>query len=691
MLLAMNGFRTFARGDLRPWLSLCSSALLALTAILTAYCNANAAEAAEPATVEQAERLLDLRTFPMLEGGKVAGRQSLGIVMYEAPGEAATAFEFLRKQLTMRGWKELPGGYKDANNASGGFQKQGFNMAVSTSSADGAEKSGRVNVTLVNHGNVDLAKLPTPPGVKPFSSYPGQTSYLTEAKVPETAEACRKLLVDAGWEPYGTASADPQSPMLYFKRNAIRLMAWISTAPAQGNKTVIQYSTDLLSADLPMPLDAPDPRYDDTQKTVRFDWPGEDGSKVIEFYQTRLTDKNWKATTDHPITDDSKGTQFLIFRNPQGDLISLDLQKFTDIVRVIVRHQSAAEVAESDRLFKEEIARRKLEKERRQITVDVPLPATAGKLKQPQPDSFEFTLGKGQSAGAFEALREHFVNLGWSEAEGTSTDATVGRMEFKKGESVIRFRYFDIGIGDAELSVNGSEGVTLAPKVSKDKLPPVADKPVADKPTAGKSSAAKRPTIADIPGIGELPAGVELPEMPAEVGDLLKSLNNSKGAASGGKNGKPQQAPAGKSPATAGNPAKVAEISIPAFATSVEYNKTTKMIKLTSSSDVGTLAEFFRKELGDKGWAEPGKPLINEGTAILKLSRGEALLTIFVHKQDDGSDATITCNGVVWDVTPASRVAPKKTGQPRTAPPSGSAPAPRKSAAAAKGGQGAGR
>jgi len=682
----MNHFRMFARVDLRPRLLLISSALLALTTILALDLVAGAAE---PATVEQAERLLDLRTFPMLEGGKVAGRQSLGIVMYEAPGEAASGFEFLRKQLTMRGWKELPGGYKDANNASGGFQKQGFNLAVSTSSADGAEKSGRVSVTLVNHGNVDLAKLPTPPGVKPFSSIPGQTSYLTEAKVPETAEACRKLLVDAGWEPYGTASADPQSPMLYFKRNAIRLMAWISTAPAQGNKTVIQYSTDLLSADLPMPLDAPDPRYDDTQKTVRFDWPGEDGSKVIEFYQTRLTDKNWKATTDHPITDDSKGTQFLIFRNPQRDLISLDLQKFTDIVRVIVRHQSAAEVAESDRLFKEEIAHRKLEKERRQITVDVPLPATAGKLKQPQPDSFEFTLGKGQCAGAFEALREHFVNSGWSEAEGTSTDATVGRMEFKKGESVIRFRYFDIGIGDAELSVNGSEGVTLAPKVSKDKQPPVADKPVAEKPPADK-----RPTIADIPGVGELPAGVELPEMPAEVGDLLKSLNDSKGgpaggSPSGGKNGKPQQTPAGKAPPAAAKPVKVAEIPIPPFATSVEYNKTSKMIKLKSSSDVATLAQFFRKELGDKGWAEPGRPLINEGTAILKLSRGDALLTIFVHKQDDGSDATITCKGVVWDVTPASRAAAKKTGQPRTAPPSGSAPAPRKPAAAAKGGQGA--
>src|SRR6185503_15330595 len=117
---------------------------------------------------------------------------------------------------------------------------------------------------------------PVPPGVKPFYAHGGETSYLTTVKVPETAKACRELLLAAGWEPYGTAGDEATSPMMYFKRNAIRLMAWISTAPAQDNKTVIRYSTELMSADLPVPPDAPDPRYNDSDGTLRYDWPGED-------------------------------------------------------------------------------------------------------------------------------------------------------------------------------------------------------------------------------------------------------------------------------------------------------------------------------------------------------------------------------------------------------------------------------
>src|SRR5262249_36054260 len=147
------------------------------------------------------------------------------------------------------------------------------------------KKAGWATVMLVNYGNVPTEKLPVPPGVKPFYPTPTGASYITEAPVAETAEACRKLLVDKGWETYGTASSDPESPMLYFKRNAVRLLAWVSKAPAEGNKTVIRYSTELLSADLPIPPDAPDPRYDDYQKSISFDWPDEKGEPVVKFYQ----------------------------------------------------------------------------------------------------------------------------------------------------------------------------------------------------------------------------------------------------------------------------------------------------------------------------------------------------------------------------------------------------------------------
>jgi hypothetical protein len=61
--------------------------------------------------------------------------------------------------------------------------------------------------------------------------------YVTEAPVENTKEACRKLLLAEGWVPYG-AAGDTQS----FKQNAVRLSATVSSAPAQGGKTMISYS-----------------------------------------------------------------------------------------------------------------------------------------------------------------------------------------------------------------------------------------------------------------------------------------------------------------------------------------------------------------------------------------------------------------------------------------------------------------
>ena len=172
--------------------------------LLLILVNRTVAAPVEPATVEAAARLLDLRTFPVMEEATESGRRTLGMLMYDAKGDAKTAYDFQRKQLSQRGWKELKGGYQDATNASGQFTKDGYTVAVSTSGAVGEpEKQGWSHVTVINHGNVSTSSLPVPKGVKPFYSLGGETSYLTESKVDETAAACRELLLAAGWEPYG--------------------------------------------------------------------------------------------------------------------------------------------------------------------------------------------------------------------------------------------------------------------------------------------------------------------------------------------------------------------------------------------------------------------------------------------------------------------------------------------------------
>ena len=55
------------------------------------------AKLAEPATGEEAAKVLDLRTIPIMEGAKTRSERTLGLLMYEAKGTPKAAFEFHRQ------------------------------------------------------------------------------------------------------------------------------------------------------------------------------------------------------------------------------------------------------------------------------------------------------------------------------------------------------------------------------------------------------------------------------------------------------------------------------------------------------------------------------------------------------------------------------------------------------------------
>src|SRR5262249_30747029 len=160
---------------------------------------------------------------------------------------------------------------------------------------------------------------------------------------------------------------------------AIQIQSWVMTTPPEGGKTLIRYSAELLQVDLPAPPFVADREYTDFQKTLRFDAPSDKTDATIAFYQERLPKLGWKATTEKPIKDDRTKSQFLIYRNAAKELLSLDLEQFTGIVRVKLSHLTEAEVAEEERRAKEHAEKENLaEAERnKKFTVTVPLPADA--------------------------------------------------------------------------------------------------------------------------------------------------------------------------------------------------------------------------------------------------------------------------------------------------------------------------
>ncbi|WP_074304391.1 hypothetical protein [Singulisphaera sp. GP187] len=403
-----------------------------------------------PATVVEAAKTLDLATFPLMDQAEPLTSRRLAGLSYNVPGSVKRVFEVQQKQLADRSWTELPNRYVSDQSASATFTRDGFSLSLMIYPPG---KPGMVNVSLLNHGNVELGKLPVPPGVKPFYGGPVSTSYLTDSPVAETVEACRKLLLGSGWEPYGEAG-----DTRFFKQNAVRLAARVSSAPAQGGKTVIDYSTLLMSVDLPAPVETDGLQYADVTKQLLFDTQAT-GNDVVDYYRRTLAKSAWEATTEAPFQAGFKNV--MIFRNPQKDLLTLELDaiKGTGKNRIILKHQSAAEVAEIDRRIQAEAEQLEIEKKKPLPKLVLILPEEAKNVKQTK-TKIEFQVAAKRAKPVAEMWRAQFVKDGWEAKPGRLDDAG-GLLFFSKGSlHSLTLSYTDLRYLPAEVSIRAT-GVEL--------------------------------------------------------------------------------------------------------------------------------------------------------------------------------------------------------------------------------------
>ena len=286
--------------------------------------------------------------------------------------------------------------------------------------------------------------------------------YYTDAALPATADACRNLFVAQGWTPYGKAGDSD-----FFKQNAILATATVSSAPAQGGKSMIQYSNQLISADIPAPPNVEDLRYVDEPPELTFATTNQ--AAVVDFYRKTLAAAGWKSTMDKMVDVDEKPT--MIFRNPAKEMITLAVpyDYGSGKLGVSVRFQSATELAERDRKMKEMAPRLRAEAEAKAAKeakeaaelaeknkppkVAVTLPAGAKDVKQTN-DSIKFTLGKGKAKAAIESLRGQFRDAGWKE-EHASMAAMAGTLSFsKEGGGSVTVTYSDTGFMPTEISLS---------------------------------------------------------------------------------------------------------------------------------------------------------------------------------------------------------------------------------------------
>jgi hypothetical protein len=420
-----------------------------------------------PATVEQAAKVLDLSAFPLMEGAKPPGSRQMANLSYLASGDVKTGFEFNRKALLAQGWKELPNSSVTEQAASAMFGRGGFVVSLSVSPSG---EAGKLYVMLQNMGNVKPGKLPVPPGAKVVYVGDPTAMYSTDAAVPATVDTCRNLLVAQGWVPYGNAGDSAT-----FKQNAILVTATVSSAPAQGGKTMIQYSTQQMSADIPAPPNVEDLRYADEPPELSFATTASQ-EDVVDSCRKTLASAGWKSTMDKLVDIDEKPT--MIFRNPAKDMLTLTMWGGPGGKQLLVsvRYQSASEIAELDRKIKEEApklraaAEAKAAKEAAELAeknkvpkISVTLPADAKDVKQTK-DEIKFTVGKGKAKAAVESLRAQFREAGWKE-DVAAIDGMSGAVSISKdGGQSVTITYTDTGFLPTELSISAMRAELEAAK-----------------------------------------------------------------------------------------------------------------------------------------------------------------------------------------------------------------------------------
>jgi hypothetical protein len=408
-----------------------------------------------PATVHEAAQVLDLSTIPLMDGSQPPDSRQVANLSYLAKGDVKAAFEFHRKAFLAQGWKELPNSSVTDQSASASFGRSGFVVFLSVMPNGPA---GNAAIMVQNAGNVKPGQLPVPPGSKPVYVGDSTAMYSTETTVPATADAVRKLLLAQNWIPYGSAGDSS-----FYKQNAILVTATVSAAPAQAGKTMIQYTGQLISADIPAPVDVTDLRYVDQPPELTFESaPNQD--TIVDFYRKTLAAAGWQPTLDHTVAVNDKPT--MIFRNPAKDMLTLSFSGARGgKLASSVRFQSAAEIAELDRKIKEQLpairaaAKKKEEDEAAREAaarivpkVPVTLPADATDVKETQ-DSIKFTVAKGQGKAAAENLRAQFRAAGWKEDVASLTDHAGTLLFSKEGQSV-NVTYSDTGFLPAEVSLS---------------------------------------------------------------------------------------------------------------------------------------------------------------------------------------------------------------------------------------------
>lgn len=300
----------------------------------------------------------------------------------------------------------------------------------------------------------DLTKIPLPPGAKRIHADAHSAIYAMDASADKTTAACAKLLLSQGWEPYGFAGLTR-----YYKRDGVRLLATVQPEAGRTDRTMITFSSEALSADIPLPPDAEEVQYNNSSKRLGF-LSALTPEGVAEFYRKALAPAGWFTRMEKP--DKTDFTSTIIFRNPKEEMIQIEMTPTSGKLRAVATYQTAEEVAaEKQRVAKGMAAlKEKLAGEAAAPKPKVTFSLPAGTLSQAlTKQALKLNLPAGKAKQAVESLRKQLVAAGWKEMSA-ALDPVAGTVQLSRESHTLTVVYMDPGFMPAEVTVT-PQGVEI--------------------------------------------------------------------------------------------------------------------------------------------------------------------------------------------------------------------------------------
>ena len=138
------------------------------------------------------------------------------------------------------------------------------------------------------------------------------------------------------------------------------------------------------------------------------------------------------------------------------DMLELEMSEIEDekVLRVTVRHYTAAEQEAIDKAADAALAAKKNQPMPKLDTIQITIPAGAD-VTEITEKTLEFTVATSKGKAAAAAIRKALTDADWKESV-TTADDTLGVIEFTKGEQKISLHYIDPGFIPAEISLSAS-------------------------------------------------------------------------------------------------------------------------------------------------------------------------------------------------------------------------------------------